>query len=218
MDNDNLKKERIKALEEIKKIGWNPYSPSYDKKHSISDAIKSEGKVVKTAGRMFSFRTHGNIAFADLKDETGKIQIFFQKKLLGDETYKKLTLLDVGDFVGVEGEVVKTVAGEISIAPTSYALLTKALLPLPGEWYGLKDTETRFRQRYLDLLLNPEVRERFNIRTKLVSGIREYLDGLGFWEVESPTLQPLYGGANARPFKTHVNAFDQNMYLRIADE
>src|SRR3989344_1906428 len=218
MQETNLKQDRLETVEKIKGMGMSPYAPSYDKKHTIKESLESEGKIVKTAGRLFSFRTHGNIAFADVKDETGKIQIFFQKKLLGDETYKKLTLLDVGDFVGVEGEVVKTVAGEISIAPTSYELLTKALLPLPGEWYGLKDTETRFRQRYLDLLLNPEVRERFNIRTKLVSGIREYLDGLGFWEVESPTLQPLYGGANARPFKTHVNAFDQNMYLRIADE
>jgi len=217
MDN-NLKQERIKALEKIKELGWNPYAPSFDKKQSISDALKSKGKIVKTAGRIYSFRTHGNIAFADLKDETGKIQIFFKKDLLGKENYKNLKYLDVGDIIGVEGEVVVTIAGEISIAPTSYALLTKALLPLPSEWYGLKDVETRYRQRYLDLLLNPEIRERFNMRSKLVKSIREYLDNLGFWEAETPTLQPLYGGANAKPFTTHMNALDRDVYLRIADE
>lgn len=218
MKTSNLEEARLEKLKKIKEIGWNPYAASYPKTHVISDALKSEGKVVKTAGRIMSFREHGNIAFADLKDETGKIQIFFRKNLLGDKAYKNLKLLDIGDFIGVTGEVVRTVAGEISIAPTSYALLTKALLPLPSEWYGIKDVETRYRQRYLDLILNPEVRERFNIRTKLVGGIREYLDKLGFWEVETPTLQPLYGGANAKPFKTHLNALDQDVYLRIADE
>ncbi|MBI2028261.1 MAG: lysine--tRNA ligase [Candidatus Levybacteria bacterium] len=218
MKDADFRKVRLEKLEKIKASGWNPYASSFDKKRTIDDCLKSEGKIVKTAGRVFSYREHGNIAFADLKDETGKIQLFFQKKLLGENQYKNLKLLDIGDFVGVEGEVVKTTAGEISIAPTSYTLLSKSLLPLPSEWFGLKDVETRFRQRYLDLLLNPEIRQRFNIRTKMVSGVREYLDNLGFWEVETPTLQPLYGGANAKPFKTHVNALDRDFYLRIADE
>lgn len=217
MEDQDFKKARLEKLEKIKELGWNPFAPSYEKKQSVKEAGEMEGRVVKTAGRLYSLREHGNIAFADLKDETGKIQIFFQKKLLGDE-FKNIRLLDIGDFIGVEGEVVKTTAGEISIAPTSYTLLTKALTPLPSEYYGVTDAETRYRQRYLDLLLNPEVRERFNMRTKLVSGIREYLDGLGFWEVETPTLQTLYGGANARPFKTYVNALGQDVYLRIADE
>ena len=218
MEESDLIKARVEKLEKIKALGWNPYAASYPKTHSIADALGSEGKKVSTAGRIFSFRTHGNIAFADLKDETGKIQIFFKKDTLGAEHYKNLKLLDIGDFIGVEGEVVKTVAGEISIAPTSYTLLTKSIRPLPNEWYGVKDTEIRYRQRYLDLLLNPEVRARFNMRTKLISGVREYLDNLNFWEVETPTLQPLYGGANAKPFKTHLNALDQDVYLRIADE
>ena len=217
MDELDLRKARLEKLKKLKALGINPYTASYQKEQTIQEALKSEGKVVKTAGRIFSLRTHGNIGFADLKDETGKIQIFFQKKLLGDQ-YKNINLLDIGDFLGVEGQVVKTIAGEISVAPTSYTLLTKSLLPLPSEWFGLKDVETRYRQRYLDLLLNPGVRERFNIRTKLVSGIREYLDKLGFWEVETPTLQSLYGGANAKPFKTHVNALGEDVYLRIADE
>lgn len=218
MDESNLKKERLETLKKIKTLEWNPYAPSFDKKYTIAQSLNSEGKTVKTSGRLFSWRTHGNISFADLKDETGKIQLFFKKDLLGTEVYSNLKLLDIGDFIGVEGEVIKTVAGEISIAPTSYTLLTKALRPLPDEWYGLKDVETRFRKRYLDLMLNPKVRERFNLKTRLVSGIREFLDGQGFWEVETPVLQPLYGGANARPFTTHVNALSQDFYLRIADE
>lgn len=217
MQDTDFRKVRLEKLEKIKALGWNPYASSFDKKQTVADALKSEGKVVKTAGKIFSYREHGNIAFADLKDETGKIQLFFQKKLLG-ENYKNLKLLDIGDYVGVEGEVVKTTAGEISIAPKSYTLLTKSLLPLPSEFFGIKDTEIKYRQRYLDLLLNPSVRERFNKRTKMVRATREYLDSLGYWEVETPTLQHLYGGANAKPFKTHVNALNREMYLRIADE
>lgn len=218
MDDSELKRIRKEKIEKIKELGWNPYGATYSKTHSVLDALKNIGKKIKTAGRLFSFREHGNIAFADLRDETGKIQLFFKKDLLGQDQFRNLKLLDIGDFIGVEGEVVKTVAGEISVAPSSYTLLTKSILPLPSQWYGLKDVETRFRQRYLDLLLNPEVRERFNTRTKLVSGIREYLDNLGFWEVETPTLQSLYGGANAKPFKTHMNALGHDVYLRIADE
>lgn len=214
---NQLKEERLKKLEKIRSLGWNPYPSSYDKINTIKDCLKKEGKTVKTAGKLFSLRTHGNIAFADLKDETGKIQIFFQKKLLG-ENYKNLSLLDIGDYLGVEGQVIKTIAGEISIAPTKYTFLGKSLLPLPHEWFGLKDIELRYRQRYLDLLMNHDVRKRFNTRTKLVTSIRKYLDSLGFWEVETPILQPLYGGANAKPFTTHFNALDQKMYLRLAPE
>lgn len=214
---DNLKNDRLEKLRKIYEKGINPYPSSFDKKNNIQECLKSEGKVVKTAGKIFSFRTHGKIAFANLKDETGKIQIFFQKKLLGED-YKKIDLLDIGDYIGVEGLVMKTIAGEISIAPTSFVLLSKSLKQLPHEWFGVKDIEIRYRQRYLDLLLNPEVRQRFNIRTKLIRSLRKYLDELGFWEVETPVLQPLYGGANAKPFITKMNALDQKMYLRVADE
>ena len=214
----NLREERLKKLEKIREIGWNPYPSSFDKKQMINVTKEMEGKEVKTAGKLFSFRTHGNIAFADLKDETGKIQLFFKRDVLGDEVYKHLSLLDVGDYVGVEGTVLKTTAGEISIVPTKYTFLSKSLQQLPHEWFGLKDTEQRFRQRYLDLLLNPDVRERFNTRTRLLRHMREYLDGLGFWEVETPIFHPQYGGANAKPFTTHYNALGQDMYLRIAFE
>lgn len=215
---NNLRDERLKKLEKIKEIGWNPYPASFNKTHSCHEALNQKGKVVKTAGKLFSFRTHGNIAFADLKDETGRIQIFFKKDTLGDTAYKHLNLLDIGDYIGVEGDVMTTVAGEISILPKTYTLLSKSLLPLPHEWYGLKDVESRYRQRYLDLLLNPEVRNRFNVRTKVIKAVRKYLDDLGFWEVETPVLQSLYGGANAKPFTTHLNALNIDMYLRIALE
>lgn len=218
MDDSELIKTRKEKIEKIRAIGWNPYAASYPKTHTIAEALKGDGKTVSTAGRLFSFREHGNIAFADLHDETGKIQLFFKKDTIGTESFKNLKLLDIGDIIGVAGTVGKTEAGEISIIPDEYTLLTKATRPLPNQWYGLKDVEARFRQRYLDLLLNPEVRERFNMRSKMISGIREYLDDLGFWEAETPVLQPLYGGANAKPFMTHLNALDQDMYLRIADE
>lgn len=214
----NLRDERLKKLEKIREIGWNPYPSSYEKKQMVGEVREMEGKEVKTAGKLFSFRTHGNIAFADLKDESGKIQLFFKKDTLGEEAYKQLSLLDIGDYVGVEGTVMKTTAGELSIMPTKYTLLSKSLQQLPHEWFGIKDTEQRFRQRYLDLLLNPEVRDRFNTRTKILRHMREYLDGLGFWEVETPIFHPLYGGANAKPFTTHYNALGQDMYLRIAFE
>ncbi|PIZ98941.1 MAG: lysine--tRNA ligase, partial [Candidatus Komeilibacteria bacterium CG_4_10_14_0_2_um_filter_37_10] len=158
----DLRQAKIDKLKKLKDLGINPYPSSFDKKNTVDQALNSLGKIVKIAGRLFSFREHGNIAFANLKDETGKIQIFFRKDLLEDD-YKNIKLLDLGDFIGIEGEVVKTTSGEISVAPTSFILLTKSILPLPNEWFGLKDTELRYRQRYLDLMLNPEVRERFNI-------------------------------------------------------
>lgn len=217
MDESNLKKIRLEKLEKIKSLGINPYPIKADRKNTISEALNSLNKKVSVVGRLFSFREHGNIVFADLKDETGKIQIFFQKKLLG-ENFKNLKLLDIGDFIQVEGEVLKTVAGEISVAPTFWKILAKSMNPLPNEWYGLKDIEARYRKRYLDLLLNDESRTRFLLRTKIISAVREYLNNDGAIEVETPTLQPLYGGANARPFITHHNALDNDFYLKISDE
>lgn len=217
MDDSNLRKVRLEKLEKIKELGIDPYPASTNRTHIISEALKSEGNKVAITGRIFSFREHGNIAFADLKDESGKIQIFFQKKLLGD-LFKNLRLLDIGDFIQVEGEVVKTIAGEISVAPTSWTLLTKSLLPLPSEWYGLKDTELRLRKRYLDLLMNPELQEDFRKKTKFWQSIRNYMVEKGFLEVETPVLQPIPGGADARPFVTHHFAQDMDLYLRISLE
>lgn len=217
MEENNLRKIRLEKLEKLKALGIDPY-PSHTKRtHTVSQALADEGKTVAVAGRLISFREHGNISFADLQDETGKIQIFFQKKLLG-ESYKQLKLLDIGDFIQAEGEVTRTVAGEISIAPVSWELLTKSLLPLPNEWYGLKDTETRLRKRYLDLLMHPELREYFKKKTIFWQTIRTYMITKGFLEVETPVLQSIPGGADARPFITHHHAQNMDLYLRISLE
>jgi lysyl-tRNA synthetase class 2 len=212
-----IRKRRIEKLEKLRHLGINPYPSSFEKKHTCSQARKSLGKRVKTAGRIMSFRVHGNISFANLADETAEIQLFFQKKIL-DEQYKLLKLIDVGDFLGVEGKVIKTKTGEISIEVRSFQLLAKSLRPLPEKWHGLKDVEARYRRRYLDLIMNPKVREVFRTRSKIIAEIRNYLDSRGFLEVETPTLQPIYGGANARPFITHHNALDIDLYLKISDE
>lgn len=215
-----VRQDRIDKLEKLKKLGINPYASKIELEGEavkVIGARESLGKTVTAAGKLWSIRKHGGVTFSDLKDSSGQIQLLFQEKLLKD-SYQLVDLIDSGDYLAVRGEVIKTNAGEITINVSSLQILTKSLRMLPDEWYGLKDVEERFRKRYLDLLLNPDVRERFNIRTQLVREIRRYLDNLGYWEVETPVLQPLYGGANARPFKTHLNALDVDMYLRIADE
>jgi len=214
---DAIREDRLRKLEELRQMGINPYPYKYDKTHTCQEAADSLGEEVKTAGRIMAMRSHGAMTFADLQDQSGQIQVWFKEDDLADD-YQILDLLDRGDFIGVEGEVVKTKTGEISIDVSRFKLLSKSLRPLPEKWHGLKDTEERYRKRYLDLLLDPEVMNRFRIRTKLIRAIQEYLDGLGYIEVETPTLQPLYGGTNARPFKTHLNALDIDLYLRIADE
>jgi lysyl-tRNA synthetase class 2 len=217
---DVIRKDRIEKLEKLKKLGINPYPSKIGLSGElvkVSQALDSLGKKVLVAGRIWSLRKHGGIIFADLKDDSEKIQLLFQEKKLGND-WEILSLIDTADFLAASGEVIKTSAGEITVDVIDYQLLSKALRVLPDDWYGLKDVEERYRKRYLDLLLNPEVRSRFNIRTQLVRELRRYLDNLGYQEVETPTFQPLYGGANAKPFKTHLNALDVDMYLRIADE
>lgn len=218
---EKIKKDRQDKLNALKKLGINPYPSKINlsgKQVSISEARESLGKEVLVAGRIWSIREHGAIVFMDLQDWQGKIQLLFQKNIIGKDKPDLIPLLDTGDFLAVFGEVIKTQAGEITVSVSEFQLLTKALRPVPDEWFGLKDTEERFRKRYLDLLLNPKIRERFNTRTILVREMRKYLDNLGYWEVETPTLQSLYGGANAKPFKTHINTLNVDMYLRIADE
>ena len=215
-----IRSDRLKKKEELLKLGVNPYPSSISLKGeriAISYARESLGKNVLVAGRIRAIRIHGGASFLDLEDFTASIQLLFQKNVLG-ERYSLISLFDAGDFLAVSGEVIKTQAGEITVRVSDFQFLSKAIRPLPSSWYGLKDIEERYRKRYLDLLLNPEVKQRFLTRTKLVREIRNYLDSLGYQEVETPTLQPLYGGANAKPFKTHLNALDCDMYLRIADE
>src|SRR3990167_1025526 len=215
---DSLQKERIKKLNNIKRLGINPYPAKFDRKNTIEEARKKLGKKVIIAGRIRSLRPHGKITFADLEDASGKIQLLFRQDPLKGEKYDLLPNLDIGDFIGVEGEIIKTNAGEITVDANDFTVLTKSLRPLPSAWYGLEDIEERYRQRYVDLIINPEVRKIFDVRHKVVRLIREFMEEKGFVEVETPTLQPIYGGATAKPFTTHHNALDAKLYLRIADE
>ena len=219
---DEIRSLRLDKLANLKKLGVNPYpskfTPPPDHPHlPVSAARLNHGQIVSVAGRLWKLRSHGQLTFADLKDASGQIQLLFQSSELSDK-YELLKLLDAGDFLGVTGRIITTQAGEITVSVASFQLLTKALRPLPDDWYGLKDIEDRYRKRYLDLLINPEVKKRFVTRSRLVKEIRLYLDRLGYQEVETPTLQSLYGGANAKPFKTHVNSLNTDIYLRIADE
>ncbi|MHB8893800.1 MAG: lysine--tRNA ligase [Candidatus Geothermincolia bacterium] len=176
------------------------------------------GKKTAVAGRLFAKREHGKATFADLKDSSGKIQLLLRHDVVGDERYSSFGDLDLGDWIGARGEVVRSRRGELSIAVESYELLSKSLRPLPEKWHGLKDREQRYRQRYLDLLMNEEARWVLASRAAMIKEIRRFLDEKGFTEVETPMLQPLPGGATARPFVTHHNALGMDLYLRIAPE
>lgn len=216
---NDLQKQRQEKLHRIKDSGINPYpQPNLEKKQTCLEATSMLGSKVIVAGRLMSLRGHGRILFADLHDRTGKIQLFFQEKILGKEKMKRTEFLDLGDIATASGEVIKTQAGELTINVETFELLAKNLRPLPEKWHGLKDVEDRYRQRYVDLIMNPDVRKVFETRTKILSEMRRFLDDHGFQEVETPILQPVYGGASAKPFTTHHNTLDMDMYLRISDE
>lgn len=215
----DLQKERLKKLKNIQGLGINPYPAKFDRKATIEEALKMMGKKVIIAGRIRSLRPHGKITFADIEDASGKIQLLFRQDSLKGEKYDFLSNLDLGDFIGVTGEIIKTQAGETTVGVDELTLLTKSLRPLPSAWYGLKDVEERYRRRYVDLIMNPEVRQVFEVRSKITAAIRDFLiNKKGYFEVESPVLQPLYGGTRARPFKTHHNTLDSTFYLRISNE
>lgn len=220
--NEMLKIRRDK-LAKLMESGKNPYLiEKYDYTHH-SDEIKDnydelEGKRVSVAGRLMSRRGHGKVTFFDLQDSNGRIQLFAKKDVLGDEGYEDLDFLDIGDIVGAEGTVFKTQTGEVSIRTEKITLLSKSLQILPEKFHGLKDQELRYRQRYVDLIVNPEVKDTFILRSKIIKAVKEFLDNRGFLEVETPILSTIAGGANARPFVTHHNALDIDMYLRIANE
>lgn len=188
-----------------------------------ADEIKNDfknfdGQPVTIAGRLMTIRSHGKTAFANLRDLSGDIQVYFRADELGEENYKYVKMLDMGDIVGIEGHVFRTHMGEITIKVNKLTLLSKSLRPLPEKWHGLKDTELRYRQRYVDLIVNPEVRDTFVKRTKIVAKMREYLNKNHFMEVETPMLHAIPGGAAARPFITHHNALNMDIYLRISPE
>ena len=232
--------DRVAKLEELRRRGVETYAYRFDVTHSSSAARalfeeteaagQAESAPVRVAGRVLSIRTHGKVSFIDLADRDGRIQLFLRGNDLG-ATYELLQLFDPGDWLGAEGPVFRTRAGEVSVRTTSIEFLTKSLRPLPfakeevdaesGERVvhgGFADVEQRYRQRYADLAVNPDVRQVFLTRTRIVTAMRRFLDARGYVEVETPVLQPLYGGASAKPFVTHHNALDLQLYLRIADE
>lgn len=212
-----IKDIRLKKLQGLKEKGVNPFPPDFERSHVIGEARNLSGKSVSVAGRIIALREHGKIIFADVSDESGKIQALLRPDDLG-EGFSLIESLDLGDFVGVSGEIVTTRTGEITVQAKEIKLLSKAVRPLPSMWHGLKDVDERFRKRYLDTLLNPEAKKILDSRWKIEQETRKYLWSLGFTEVETPILQPLYGGTNARPFNTHMNALDQDFYLRVAPE
>jgi lysyl-tRNA synthetase class 2 len=224
---DAYERERLAKVEALRAAGVDPYPVSFDRRdtaaaiHARFGGIAPEaetGQRASVAGRLMLLRIHGKLAFGVLRDSTGDIQLFCERARLGEEAYARFVDLDLGDWVGAEGEVVRTRKGEISVRCERALLLAKALRPLPEKWHGLANVEARYRQRYLDLLVNPDARRVVEVRSKAVASIRVFLTERGFVEVETPMLQPTPGGAIARPFVTHHNALNLDLYLRIAPE
>jgi lysyl-tRNA synthetase class 2 len=213
--------DRLKVLERMKEKGYNPYPYEFDKTNDIKEIViepdKFMDKYVKIAGRVYSIRKHGGIAFYDIKEEGYKIQVVIKKDITKnfEDAYE---FIQRGDIIGVYGKIGRTKAGELSVFAEDWIILTKALISLPDQWYGFSDIEERYRKRYLDLLMNDEVRRYFEIRFKTISYVRKYFENLGYIEVQTPVLQPIYGGANAKPFITYVNDLKENWYLRVATE
>ena len=231
-ENKSLKQiinHRIEKLKKLRSDGVDPFphnfNPNNTSDNILINFVEFEGKEVCLAGRIMSIRKMGKASFCQLMDARGEIQFFMKKDNVGEETYNYLKLLDIGDFVGIEGIVFKTKTGEVTINIKGLTILAKSIRPLPivkekdGQIFDkFSDKEQRYRNRHLDLIVNPNVKETFIKRAKIIKSIRNFLDEQGFLEVETPILQPIYGGANAKPFKTYHNALDQELYLRIADE
>jgi len=213
---------RINKMKELEQRGIDPFGHRFRPTHSsaqvLADFEALEGKKVTVAGRVMAIRGHGKASFVVLADKEGQIQLYIKLDEVGEEAYAMFKLWDIGDIVGVTGEVFRTHRGEISVKAEELTFLTKGLRPLPEKFHGLKDVELRYRQRYVDLIVNPEVRNTFIARSHIIRAIRNYLDGLGFLEVETPVLHNIAGGAAARPFITHHNTLDIELYMRIALE
>ena len=226
-DGNELIRQRHAKLESLRRRGVDPFGARYPVSHwagplhaRLGSATEEELKapsLVSLAGRIVTLRHHGKTCFAHLMDHTGRIQLYARADQLGED-YPLFTELDLGDFIGVTGEMMRTRTGELTVAVKAFTFLAKSLRPLPEKWHGLKDVETRYRQRYVDLVVNPESRRIFLLRSRIIQALRAFLDARAFVEVETPMMQPIPGGAIARPFKTHHNALDMDLYLRIAPE
>ncbi len=226
-DSDQVQQRMLK-LQRLQARGIVPYPARARRSHSTAEAMAafeeaetagSGSPTVQVTGRLRAIREMGKSTFAHIEDSSGRIQIYLKRDILGEDAYETFKRdFDLGDFVGVDGYLFRTRTGEVTVHVQSYQLLAKSLHPLPEKWHGLRDVETRYRRRYLDLIANEEVRHIFKTRTRIVTAMRSFLDQQGFLEVETPTLQPIYGGAMARPFTTHHNALDMTLYLRISDE
>ena len=221
--------QRRKKLAEIQSLGYAPYPHRFDYTHTVRQAaeefadrtgeeLTAQPARVRVAGRLVALRSQGKAAFAHLSGDGGRLQIYVRLDVVGEDAYKLFKLLDLGDIVGVEGELFRTKTAELTIRVEKLELLTKSLLPLPEKWHGLADVETRYRRRYLDLIVNERARSIFVKRAQIVREIRRYFDERGYTEVETPMMHPILGGATARPFVTHHNTFDMDLYLRIAPE
>ena len=224
---EQLIKQRIEKLEKIKKLGIDPYPYKFEAGDFSKDILNKYSKLkneektndkVSLAGRIMTLRPMGKIAFGHLQDYNGKIQFFINEKDLSKKEFELFNLLDLGDIIGINGTVFKTKAGEITVLVKNLELLTKALRPLPDKWHGLKNIEERYRKRYVDLIANPEVKEIFIKKFKIINSIRDTLNKKDYIEVDTPIVQPIYGGAAAKPFKTYVNDLKRDAYLRISDE
>lgn len=226
---DHIEQPRLDKLQKILDRGINPYPYKFHRTHTNLEAAKhytdlaasetsSKPSEIRLAGRITAIRFMGKAAFFDIRDGSGKMQLFFRRDTLGEEKYELLHALDLGDFLGAVGTLFKTKSGEITLEVVEYVILAKAMLPLPEKWHGLVDVEKRYRQRYLDLIANEEIKMLFVTRSKIINSIRNFMHARGFMEVETPILQPVYGGALARPFITHHHALNQDLYPRIALE
>ncbi|MDK2800696.1 MAG: lysyl-tRNA synthetase, class [Clostridiales bacterium] len=223
MELSEILRVRREKLAELQDAGNDPFKiVKYNKTHNTKQIIDNfdemEGTMVSVAGRLMSKRDMGKVTFSDLQDREGRIQLYIRLNEIGEEVYTQVKKYDIGDIVGVKGEVFKTRKGEISIKVSEIILLSKSLQPLPEKWHGLKDMDLRYRQRYVDLIVNPEVKNTFIIRSNIIKSIRKFLDDRGYIEVDTPILNTIPGGAAARPFVTHHNTLDIDMYLRIATE